>query len=83
MPRFFLHIRNGEEFIVDPDGSELPDLAAAKALAILGAREILAENLVSGETLDGQQIEIYDEKDTLLEIIPFKTVFSLPDDHQN
>jgi len=30
MPRFFFHIRDGATLIEDPDGSELPDLAAAR-----------------------------------------------------
>nr|WP_321182289.1 hypothetical protein [Methylobacterium sp. Leaf122] len=38
MPRFFFHIRDGATLIEDPDGSELPDLAAAREEAAQGAR---------------------------------------------
>ena len=61
MPRYFLHIRDGDELIPDEEGTELPDLDAAKAEAIAGARDILAEKLRSGERLDGEVIEIADE----------------------
>jgi hypothetical protein len=41
MPRFFLHIQDGDRRIEDPDGSELPDLEAARAEAVSAARDFL------------------------------------------
>ena len=78
VPRFFLHIRSGEELIEDPDVSELRDLDEARAEAIAGARDLLAEQLRLGKPLDGQRIEIYDEAGQLLATIPFREVFTLP-----
>ena len=43
MPQFYLHIRNGPEgkyLDVDPDGMHLPNLDAARALAVQMAREL-------------------------------------------
>jgi len=43
MPRFFFNIRNGDDYIADPDGTELADLDAAVEEALTGARELLSE----------------------------------------
>lgn len=80
MPKFFLHIRDNGRLIEDPDGIERPDLASARKEAIAGAREILAGQLIAGETLDGQQIEICSETGEILEILRFSDLFSRPKD---
>jgi Domain of unknown function (DUF6894) len=42
MPHYYLHIRDGTELVEDPDGTDLPDLEAARQEALEGAREMLA-----------------------------------------
>ena len=61
MPRFFMHSREAERLIEDPDGSNLPDLDAAREEAAVAAREIAAERLRAGEPLDARRFEIHDE----------------------
>lgn len=77
MARFFLHLRDGTELMEDPDGSELPDLNAARAEARDAARDIMAGMVRAGELLDGQQIEIRDAAGALLEIVRLKDVLRL------
>ncbi|MFF8802069.1 MULTISPECIES: DUF6894 family protein [unclassified Methylobacterium] len=77
MARFFLHLRDGTELMEDPDGSELPDLNAARAEAREAARDIMAGMVRAGELLDGQQIEIRDAAGALLEIVRLKDVLRL------
>lgn len=72
MRRFYFHIRDGSGLIEDPDGSDLPDLDAARAEALASAREILANRLRSGEVLDGQSIEITDAAGEVLATVPLK-----------
>jgi hypothetical protein len=43
MPQYFLHVRDHEGLILDPDGSCLDDLSAARAEAIESARELMAK----------------------------------------
>ena len=75
MPRFYLHIRDGDHTIWDEEGYDLPDLTAARAEAIQGARTVLSEKLKIGEPLDGQRIDIMDEAGSLLATVWFKDVF--------
>ncbi|PXW53123.1 hypothetical protein [Methylobacterium sp. B4] len=77
MVRFFLHLRDGTELIEDPDGSELPDLNAARAEARDAARDIMAGMVRAGELLDGQQIEIRDAAGALLDVVRLKDVLRL------
>ncbi|CAN7335176.1 DUF6894 family protein [Rhizobium sp. LjRoot254] len=78
MPRYFFHIRTDDVFIRDPDGSDLPDLDAARSEAGHSARDLLAALLREGEVLDGQVFEISDEAGTVLARVPFRSVLRLP-----
>jgi hypothetical protein len=78
MPRYFFHIRTGDAVIRDPDGSDLPNLDAARAEARQAARDLLAALLKEGGVLDGQVFEISDEAGSVLERIPFRSVIRLP-----
>jgi len=50
MERYFIHLRRtGEPTLKDPEGSELPDLNAAKEEALTAARELLAETIKAGQ----------------------------------
>ncbi|MDT8760533.1 hypothetical protein MZO42_17670 [Sphingomonas psychrotolerans] len=44
MPRYFLNIYNDED-VLDEDGTDFPDLAAAKQEAIRGARGMMADHV--------------------------------------
>lgn len=49
MARYFLHLVDGDDVIGDPEGSDLPDIHAAREQALLSAREILAEAIKLGK----------------------------------
>ena len=47
--RFYFHLSAGTEIALDEEGTELPDLSAAKGEAVLAARELLADAIKSGD----------------------------------
>ena len=51
MPRFFLHIDDGTQRIEDEEGSDLPDLAAARNEALHAARQLWAAAIRDGRDL--------------------------------
>jgi Domain of unknown function (DUF6894) len=51
MPRYFLHVVNGDDRTEDPDGAEFVDLAAAKREAIECARELVSRLVLAGSPL--------------------------------
>jgi hypothetical protein len=79
MPRYYLHIRDGDRLVEDPDGSDLPDLDAARAEALESARNILAAKVKAGELIDDKRFEITDAVGTVLAVIPLKIVLRLAD----
>ena len=77
MSRYFFHIRDGERLIEDPEGTDLPDLAAARDEAVLAARFLMSEKVKAGQVLDGQRFEITDEAGQVLDVLPFRAVLRL------
>ena len=50
MPRFHFNSLTGDMFLPDPEGEELPNLDAARDVAVLSAREALIEAVNTGDT---------------------------------
>jgi hypothetical protein len=61
MPRYFLHLYEGNVLTEDVDGTEFPDLDCAIREAELGARDSIAAMMSGGESVDDQRVEIVDE----------------------
>jgi hypothetical protein len=78
MRSFFLHIRDGDRLIHDPDGSFLHDLEAARREAIESARELMAAGIVSdGRIGIERSILICDASGTALLVLPFREAIAL------
>ena len=43
MPLYYLHIEDGAELLLDSEGSNLPNLEAARIEAIEGARQLISQ----------------------------------------
>jgi hypothetical protein len=72
MPWFYRHIRQGDQLIHDTDGIGLTDLDAARAEALEGIRDILAETIKRGNDVPlDDAIVITDEAGGELTTIPF------------
>ena len=77
MPVFYLHMRDGDRLIEDPDGSDLPDIEAAREEARISARHLLADRLRAGKVVDGQRFEIVDEAGELRAVVMMRDVLKL------
>lgn len=72
MSRFYLHQQIADGIIEDPDGTEAADLTAAKYEAILAARQLLANAILSGVAPLGTAFRITNETGKLLATIDFR-----------
>jgi hypothetical protein len=73
MPRYYRHILHSDGLIADPEGIELPDLDAARAEALEGIRDLLAEAIKSGkDDLLNDAIIITGDSGRALMTIPFR-----------
>ncbi|MGC5799889.1 DUF6894 family protein [Sphingomonas sp. NFX23] len=72
MSRFYLHQQIANGVIEDPDGTEAVDLAAAKHEAILAARQLLANAILTGVAPLGTAFQITNEAGQMLLKVPFR-----------
>lgn len=72
MAMYYFHLRDGPYFVPDETGMDLAGLAEARLEACQSARDILAEQLRHGEPLDGQRIEIADDRGQIVDVVTFK-----------
>ena len=77
MPRFYFHMRDGDHLLKDPDGTDLPDVEAARTEANVSARHLLADRVRAGEIIGGQRFEIVDEAGELHAIVQMRDVLRL------
>lgn len=77
MPRFFLHIHNGLGELCDEEGSDAPDQAGARILALDSIRSIAAEEARQGLIDLTGRIAIEDETGNALTDVCFPEAFEL------
>lgn len=68
------HLRQDDVLVEDPDGSDLPDLAAALAKANEDARILLAERTTAAMAIKPWKIEVADEDGVTLADVHFLNV---------
>jgi len=76
MPRFYLHVRQGEKFIRDPEGVVFHDPDSARQAAVRAARELAADCVKFDRPVEGQ-VEVDDEQGQNLLVIPLKDTVTI------
>jgi hypothetical protein len=66
MPRYYFDTRDGDTFIEDDEGVEMPDLEAAKVVAALALAE-LAKDVIAGSDRRILIIEVREDQRRVLE----------------
>ena len=74
MGRFYFHLRSGKKVIADEEGSDLPDVAAARLEALAAARYILADAIRSGTENIPEAFVIADSEGRELETVNLAVV---------
>lgn len=74
--RYHFHIRDSGDLIRDDEGSELPDIAAARQEARASACDLVTEDLRSRLCVQDRQIEIADASGRVLETLPLRSVLN-------
>jgi hypothetical protein len=61
MSRYFFNFTDGEQVYIDPEGTELADVTAARAEAIMNARALLRRRFGPSGGLVGWRVCVIDE----------------------
>jgi len=76
MPLYHFHVRNSEH-TDDEEGTELPDLAAARQHALEGARDLVCSDIKKGWLNLDHYIEVTDDTGALLFRLTFREAFEI------
>jgi hypothetical protein len=72
MPRYFFHIYERGQAILDDEGVELDGIDAAREEATVAARELMSADVLSGLAPDGRRFVVTDEQDVVVFDLPFE-----------
>ena len=70
MPKFYFHLRNDID-VDDEEGTDFPDLAAAREHAVANVRSVAAGNVSNGHLDLWHRIEIADETGRIVGTVTF------------
>jgi hypothetical protein len=77
MPRYFFHLRDGVDILLDPDGRELPDAAAAAQLALTEARSLMSHEILGGVLHLSQRLDVEDSEGRVVHSLAFSDAVSI------
>lgn len=77
MPRFYLHLCNGNGFAEDETGQDYPTVADARVAAVVALRKALSDDVNAGNINVAAFIEIENEDRAHIETIHFADAVSL------
>jgi hypothetical protein len=72
--RYFFHIRDGDRLVRDEEGTDLPNMDAARAEARASARDLMMEDLKSLRKKEKRWLEIANENGRVIETISIRDV---------
>lgn len=77
MTLYFFHLFDGSDHLVDVEGQELPDLDAAKAFALLCARDTLSHGMRGGILDLRVRLDVADAAGAVVHTLPFEEAFKV------
>ena len=72
MARYFMHLRDGTEELLDPEGLEFPCLEALRDAVLVAARDLLTGDVRNGILDLRFRIDAEDEGGAIVYTLPFK-----------
>lgn len=76
MPRYYFHICDDEGTSRDEEGTELPDLEAARHEARASARDLISQYMKNRKPVKNQTLQIANETGKVLEIMDVRAVLN-------
>lgn len=77
MPPFFFHVCDGNGFVEDEEGLELPTLESAREVAMKAARDLIASEAHKGSVNLASFIEVENGARELLFTVTFSDAFEI------
>jgi hypothetical protein len=77
MSRYFIHLRDSIDELLDPDGVEYDSMDALRGAVMVAARDMLAADLRRGVIDLRFRIDAEDEDRAIVYSLPFEHAFSI------
>ena len=77
MARFYFHVRDRLNQLIDPDGVELPDLPTAVERAKLAVRDMLSHDMKIGIVDVGHRLDVENAQGAILYTLAFREAFKI------
>ena len=72
MARYFMHLRDGTEQILDPEGLEFANIEAMRKAVLVSARDLMTGDIREGVMDLRFRIDVEDEDGEIIYTLPFK-----------
>lgn len=72
MARYFMHLRDGTEQILDPEGLEFLTIEAVRKAVLVSARDLMTGDIREGVIDLRFRIDVEDEGGDIVYTLPFK-----------
>lgn len=72
MARYFMHLRDGTEQILDPEGLEFQTIEAVRKAVLVSARDLMTGDIREGVIDLRFRIDVEDEGGDIVYTLPFK-----------
>ena len=72
MALYFMHLRDGTEQILDPEGQEFPTIEALRKAVLVSARDLMTGDVREGVIDLRFRIDVEDEGGDIIYTLPFK-----------
>lgn len=77
MARYFMHLRDGTEQILDPEGLDFPSVEAVRKAVLIAARDLMTGDIREGVLDFRFRIDVEDESGGIIYTLPFKHAVSI------
>jgi hypothetical protein len=75
--RYFMHLRDGVDELLDPDGQEFADVEAVRGAVLFAVRDLMAGDIRNGVLDFRFRIDAEDEHGKLVYSLPFKHALNI------
>lgn len=78
MPRYYLHLRDGREELLDEEGKELADVAAAQHAAVTAARDVMVGDILGEGIINFRyRIDVEDKRGDIVFSLSFSAALAI------
>ena len=77
MSRYFLHLRDGTEELLDPEGTEHATMEALRAFVLTSVRDLIRGDVANGLIDFRFRVDAENEAGTIVYSLPFKHALSI------